>query len=94
MRVRLQMKRHDVYNNGYTVVLQVLSSEEIGHLLSDLERSAAQRSRAGMRHLMSNPAVEKLARDHRMVGLAVVFLAMMLFLSKPLSLTNPRKQIG
>ena len=64
------MNRPNVSNDGYAILPQVLTSEEINHLLSDLESSAAQHSRAGIRHLMSNPAVEKLAKDHRMVGLA------------------------
>ena len=59
-----------IAKDGYAIIPRVLTSEEMDHLLSDLEGSAAQRSRAGVRHLMSNPAVEKLAKDHRMVGLA------------------------
>ena len=59
-----------VANEGYAIVPQVVTAEEIEHLLSELEGSSAQRSRAGMRHLMSNPAVEKLAKDNRMIGLA------------------------
>ena len=64
------MNRQHVSNDGYAIVPQVLTSEEINHLLSHLEGSTALRSRAGVRHLMSNPAVENLAKDHRMVGLA------------------------
>jgi ectoine hydroxylase-related dioxygenase (phytanoyl-CoA dioxygenase family) len=64
------MNRPNISNDGYAILPQVLTSEEIDHLLSDLEGSAAHRSKAGVRHLMSNPAVEKLAKDHRMVGLA------------------------
>jgi ectoine hydroxylase-related dioxygenase (phytanoyl-CoA dioxygenase family) len=59
-----------VANEGYAIVPQVVTAEEIEHLLSDLEASSAQHSRAGVRHLMRNPAVEKLAKDHRMIGLA------------------------
>lgn len=64
------MNGPNVFNDGYAILPQVLTCEEIDHLLSDLEGSAAQHSRAGVRHLMSDPAVEKLAKDHRMVGLA------------------------
>jgi ectoine hydroxylase-related dioxygenase (phytanoyl-CoA dioxygenase family) len=55
---------------GYAIVPQVLTSAEIDHLLSDLERSAAHRSRAGVRHLLSNPAVTELATDRRMLVIA------------------------
>jgi ectoine hydroxylase-related dioxygenase (phytanoyl-CoA dioxygenase family) len=59
-----------VADDGYAIIPQVVASEEIHRLLSDLERSAAHRSRAGVRRLMSTPAVERLANDHRMLGIA------------------------
>ena len=64
------MSLPNLYNQGYAILPQVLSSEEIDRLLSDLERSAAQRSRAGVRHLMTNPAVAELANNRRMLGIA------------------------
>lgn len=39
-------------------------------MLSDLEQSTSQRTRAGVRHLLSNPAVVELAADRRMLGIA------------------------
>lgn len=68
------MNLPNVSNDGYAILPQVLTSEEIDQLLSDLERSAAQRSRAGVRHLMTIPAVTKLANDHRMLGIAQAVL--------------------
>lgn len=68
------MNLPNVSNDGYAILPQVLTSEEIDQLLSDLERSSAQRSRAGVRHLMTIPAVTKLANDHRMLGIAQAVL--------------------
>lgn len=68
------MNLPNISNDGYAILPQVLTSEEIDQLLSDLERSAAQRSRAGVRHLMIIPAVTKLANDHRLLGIAQAVL--------------------
>lgn len=58
-----------VAHDGYTIVPQVVTAEEIRRLLSDLEQSTL-RSRAGVRHLLSNPAVAEFATDRRMLGIA------------------------
>ncbi len=59
-----------VANNGYAIVPQVLIADEIEYLLPDIQRLSSNRSRAGVRHLLSNPAVAKLATDRRMLGIA------------------------
>jgi ectoine hydroxylase-related dioxygenase (phytanoyl-CoA dioxygenase family) len=59
-----------VANDGYAIVPQVVTAEEIHRLLSDLEQSTSQRTRAGVRHLLSNSAVAEFAADRRMLGIA------------------------
>ena len=59
-----------VAKDGYAIVPQVVTAEEIEHLLSNLQRSSSHRSRAGLRHLLSNPAVAEFAADRRMLGIA------------------------
>jgi ectoine hydroxylase-related dioxygenase (phytanoyl-CoA dioxygenase family) len=56
--------------DGYAILPDVVASEEIHPLLRGLEDSPARRSRAGVRHLLGNPAVAELAIDQRMVGIA------------------------
>jgi ectoine hydroxylase-related dioxygenase (phytanoyl-CoA dioxygenase family) len=56
---------------GYVIHQDVLSSKEIDRLLDSLASSRSmRRSRAGSRHLMSEPAVRQIASDHRMIRLA------------------------
>ena len=59
-----------VAKDGYAIVPQVATAEEIEHLLSDLHRFSSDRSRAGVRHLLGNPAVAAFAADRRMLGIA------------------------
>jgi len=48
----------------------VLDADEIRHLLAALERTQLHRSRAGVRHLLSHPAVAEVANDPRLSGIA------------------------
>lgn len=57
-------------DGGFTISPGVLSSSEIKVLTRDVETSNCARSRAGMRHLLSIPAVAALARDPRFIDLA------------------------
>jgi ectoine hydroxylase-related dioxygenase (phytanoyl-CoA dioxygenase family) len=59
-----------VANGGYAIVPQVVTADEIRRLLHSLEGLAAHRSRAGVRHLLNNPAVAECATDRRMLGIA------------------------
>ena len=59
---------------GYAIVPRVVTAEEIRRFLSDLEQSIAHRTRAGVRHLLSNPAVAEFAADRRMLGIAQAVL--------------------
>ena len=53
---------------GFSVHSAVLGGDEVATLLEDLQTVA--RSRAGARHLMSRPAVARVARDARLLALA------------------------
>jgi hypothetical protein len=59
-----------IENNGYAIVPRVVTAEETRCSLPDLEQSTSSRTRAGVRHLLSNPAVARLATDQRMLGIA------------------------
>jgi ectoine hydroxylase-related dioxygenase (phytanoyl-CoA dioxygenase family) len=59
-----------IANDGFAIVPQVITAEEIRLLLHSLEGLAAHRSRAGVRHLLNNPAVAECATDRRMLGIA------------------------
>src|ERR1043166_4515645 len=55
---------------GYSIAESVLSPGECDRLLDELSAPTLKRSRAGARHLMSNPTVAGLARDARLLKLA------------------------
>jgi ectoine hydroxylase-related dioxygenase (phytanoyl-CoA dioxygenase family) len=54
---------------GFEVEPDVLTAVEVSHLAKMLE-TVESRSRAGARHLMSQPAVAKIASDFRLLALA------------------------
>lgn len=56
--------------SGYTIRHGVLSKEECDALLAALSHKSVQRSRAGVRGLMANPAVSALANDYRLTAIA------------------------
>ena len=55
---------------GSAAVPGVLPPNETGELLHALEYSALRRSRAGARHVLSHPAVARVAKDQRLLGIA------------------------
>jgi ectoine hydroxylase-related dioxygenase (phytanoyl-CoA dioxygenase family) len=55
---------------GYTIIPDVLSTEECDDLLEELANWTVGRSRAGVRHLMRCPAISSLAHDTRLQTLA------------------------
>ncbi|MBZ5489611.1 MAG: phytanoyl-CoA dioxygenase family protein [Acidobacteriia bacterium] len=59
-----------VADDGCAIVPQVVTAEDIRCLLLGLEESTSQRTRAGVRHLLSNPVVAELAADLRLLGIA------------------------
>ena len=56
--------------DGFAILPSVLPAQEIESLLTALECMPANRSRAGVRHLMSNPVVTSVASDPRLLGIA------------------------
>ena len=57
-------------NLGISVIEQVFDRPEICRFIDRLGSLAGSRTRAGARHLMSVPAVQALASDARLVGIA------------------------
>src|SRR5207253_130912 len=55
---------------GYTIAARCLSRRECDKIADELAGATVSRSRAGIRHLMANPAVAALARDSRLMELA------------------------
>jgi ectoine hydroxylase-related dioxygenase (phytanoyl-CoA dioxygenase family) len=55
---------------GYAIIPNVLGPEEIQTLAGDLQSSALPRSRAGIRHLLSHPAVTAVANDPCLLDIA------------------------
>jgi ectoine hydroxylase-related dioxygenase (phytanoyl-CoA dioxygenase family) len=56
--------------DGFAILQHLVESEDIHRLLRALEESPAHRSRAGVRHLLSNPGVAELATNRRMLEIA------------------------
>jgi hypothetical protein len=57
-------------NPGFAIETNVFSDNECGELLTSLADATGHRSRAGIRHLMRNHAIQRFARDPRLLGLA------------------------
>ena len=61
-------------SSGYEIVPAVLDGADVARLASALQDSTIDRRRAGARHLMGHPAVERVARDPRLLAIASRFL--------------------
>jgi len=59
-----------VADSGYWIEQPVFSSAECAAISSKLDDAPVKRSRAGIRHLMTHPAVDALANDNRLVAIA------------------------
>ena len=59
-----------IIEEGFAIAPECVSPTEIDALVSALNKSTLQRSRAGIRHLMHHPAVEKLARSSPLLDMA------------------------
>ena len=59
-----------VERDGYAIIPDVLTSEEIQTLAVSLEHANLPRSRAGIRHLLSHPEIAQVANDPRMLDIA------------------------
>src|ERR687895_360166 len=60
---------------GFEIVRSVLARTEIARIAEVLQSESIDRSRAGARHLMHQPVVDRVAHDPRLVAIASRFLA-------------------
>jgi hypothetical protein len=65
----------ELKKKGFTVIDDVLSSEECDRILNQLSNWKIGRSRAGTRHLMLCPAISCLANNERLIALASTALS-------------------
>ena len=63
-------KRSLVEEQGFAILPDVLLPREAQRLIDDLDQSALRRSKAGIRHALSHPAVASLAREPRLLHIA------------------------
>ncbi len=68
------MDRVQTIASGYAITPGCLSPRECDEIADALSAAAISRSRAGIRHLMSNPTVAALAIDDRLIELAKEWL--------------------
>jgi ectoine hydroxylase-related dioxygenase (phytanoyl-CoA dioxygenase family) len=59
-----------VTERGFAIVPFVISTDESESILSELNHAQLNRSRAGARHILRHPAIERLANDPRLLQLA------------------------
>ena len=64
----------EVERDGYGLVHDVCDADQVGAILSSLENVNIARSRAGIRHVMSQSAVANVARSAQMLTIATSVL--------------------
>ena len=64
----------EAMSSGYEIVPAVLDGPDVAALASALRDHTIDRRRAGARHLMGHPAIERVARDPRLLSIAARFL--------------------
>jgi ectoine hydroxylase-related dioxygenase (phytanoyl-CoA dioxygenase family) len=64
------MLGNTIERDGFAIIPQVLTREEISQLLEGISVVAARRSRAGVRHALSLPSVANLARQPNVIEFA------------------------
>ena len=62
--------KHSVTQYGFGILPDVISSSEADRVLGELGAANLNRSRAGARHILRQPAVERIATDERVLNLA------------------------
>src|ERR1700704_320250 len=62
--------RRLVEKDGFAIVPDVLDAEEVSNVLHNLSEAQLRRSRAGIRHLLSDTSILALAMDPRLLRLA------------------------
>jgi ectoine hydroxylase-related dioxygenase (phytanoyl-CoA dioxygenase family) len=68
------MQQAEVETQGFAILPKVLTGSDVEELNESLDRNPPPRSRAGMRHALKHPAVVALARDPRLLALALEIL--------------------
>jgi ectoine hydroxylase-related dioxygenase (phytanoyl-CoA dioxygenase family) len=64
------MWQDDVKNLGFGIIPGVLPDDEPTSVLTDLSKSSLPRSKAGIRHMLSDKTVIALAHDSRLISIA------------------------
>src|SRR5258708_3422391 len=64
------MLRGLIENDGYAIIPEVISSSEVGRVLSELDKARLPRGRAGLRHALRHPTISPLAKDSRLLDIA------------------------
>ena len=59
-----------VMDSGFAIVPGIFGATELDGIARELASASLRRSRAGVRHLLSIPAVATLSQDQRLIGLA------------------------
>ena len=63
-----------IHDHGFAILREVLSAHDFDSLLTEISEPEVRRSRAGVRHAMRFAAVQVLAKDQRLLGLAQTIL--------------------
>lgn len=63
-----------IHDHGFAIVREVLSAHDFDSLLTEISEPEVRRSRAGVRHAMRFAAVQVLAKDQRLLGIAQTIL--------------------
>jgi ectoine hydroxylase-related dioxygenase (phytanoyl-CoA dioxygenase family) len=66
--------RKSVFEVGFAIAPGVLAADEADKIVSELSASELNRSRAGARHVLKYPCVNKIAEDRRVLALAQAVL--------------------
>jgi ectoine hydroxylase-related dioxygenase (phytanoyl-CoA dioxygenase family) len=64
------MWTNDVDETGFSIIPNILTSREVAAFLTSLDAAPLPRGRAGIRHALRHPSVEKLANSPKLLQLA------------------------
>src|SRR5882724_5068972 len=62
--------REGVDQNGFAIVRNVLSSQDIARILDDLQDATLRRSRAGVRHAFDSAGIARFSRNSQLLQIA------------------------
>ncbi len=69
-RIERSMWQQLIEQDGFAIILELFSREDVLQLLGVVTRTHLRRSRAGVRHLLSDPAVAAWANNSRLLAFA------------------------